>query len=112
MAAGRWRSDDVRGFLLGGQIAAHLRQRQRQQEQAGQLGGEGLGRGHADLHAGARDVDSLHSRTMALVATLQMVSVCCMPSERACLSAASVSAVSPDCEIVTTSARGFGTLSR
>ncbi|CUJ38976.1 Uncharacterised protein [Achromobacter xylosoxidans] len=56
--------------------------------------------------------DSLHSRTMALVDTLQMVSVFSMPSERACLSAASVSAVSPDCEIVTTSERGFGTLSR
>ena len=35
-----------------------------------------------------------------------------MPSERACFSAASVSAVSPLCVIVTTSVRGFGTLSR
>ncbi len=53
-----------------------------------------------------------HSRTIALVATLQTVSVCVMPSERACFSAASVSAVSPLCEIVTTSVRGLGTLSR
>ncbi|MNT55782.1 hypothetical protein D3C72_1930470 [compost metagenome] len=56
--------------------------------------------------------DSLHSRTMALVDTLQMVSVFSMPSERACFRAASVSAVSPDCEMVTTSERGLGTLSR
>jgi hypothetical protein len=35
---------------------------------------------------------------MALVDTLQMVSVFSMPSDRACFSAASVSAVSPDCE--------------
>ena len=55
---------------------------------------------------------SAHSRTIALVATLQTVSVCAMPSERACFSAASVSAVSPLCEIVTTSVFGFGTLSR
>jgi hypothetical protein len=54
----------------------------------------------------------LHSRTIALVATLQIVSVRSMPSERACLSAASVSAVSPLCEIVTTSVFGSGTLSR
>ncbi|CFN62283.1 Uncharacterised protein [Bordetella pertussis] len=55
---------------------------------------------------------SSHSRTMALVTTLHTVSVCCMPSERTCLSAARVSAVSPDCEMVTTSALGLGTLSR
>ena len=35
-----------------------------------------------------------------------------MPSPRACFSAASVSAVSPLCEMVTTRVRGFGTLSR
>ena len=35
-----------------------------------------------------------------------------MPSARACFSADSVSAVSPLCEIVTTSVRGLGTLSR
>ena len=56
--------------------------------------------------------ENLHSRTMALVATLQIVSVCGMPRERACFSAASVSAVSPLCVIVTTSVRGIGTLSR
>ena len=55
---------------------------------------------------------SLHSRTIALVATLQIVSVCSMPSERACLSAASVSAVSPDWLMVTTSVFGSGTDSR
>ena len=49
---------------------------------------------------------------MALVATLQIVSVCCMPSERACFSAASVSAVSPLWLMVTTSVRGSGTLVR
>jgi hypothetical protein len=37
-----------------------------------------------------------------------MASVWFMPSDFACLSAASVSAVSPDCEMVTTSAFGFG----
>ena len=55
---------------------------------------------------------SSHSRTIALVETLQIVSVCGMPSERACFNAASVSAVSPDCEIVTTSVFALGTLSR
>ena len=55
---------------------------------------------------------SAHSRTIALVATLHTVSVCAMPSERACLSAASVSAVSPLCVMVTTSVRAWGTLSR
>jgi len=55
---------------------------------------------------------SVHSRTMALVATLQIVNVCGMPRLRACFNAASVSAVSPDCVIVTTSVRGSGTLSR
>ena len=53
-----------------------------------------------------------HSRTIALVATLHTVSVVAIPSERACLSAASVSAVSPLWVIVTTSVRGLGTLSR
>ncbi len=42
-------------------------------------------------------------RTIALVATLQIASVCVWPSACACLSAASVSAVSPDCEITSTS---------
>ena len=55
---------------------------------------------------------SLHSRTIALVDTLQIVSVFSMPSERACFSAAIVSAVSPDWEMVTTSVSGCGTLSR
>ena len=55
---------------------------------------------------------SLHSRTIALVATLQIVSVCSMPRLRACLSAAIVSAVSPLWLMVTTSVRGSGTLSR
>ncbi len=49
---------------------------------------------------------------MADVATLQIVSVFCMPRDCACRSAASVSAVSPDWLMVTTSVRGFGQLSR
>jgi hypothetical protein len=49
---------------------------------------------------------------MALEATLQIASVCLWPSDCACFSAARVSAVSPDCEITTTSARGLGTLTR
>ncbi|MNL21936.1 hypothetical protein D3C87_1432520 [compost metagenome] len=52
------------------------------------------------------------SRTIALVATLQMASVWVWPRSRAWRSAAMVSAVSPDWEITTTSARGFGTVSR
>jgi hypothetical protein len=50
---------EVGGLVGFAQQAAHLGQRQRQQEQAGQLGGEGLGAGHADLHAGAGDVGQL-----------------------------------------------------
>ena len=41
------------------QVAARLGQRQRQQEQAGQLGGEGLGAGHADFDPGTGDVGQL-----------------------------------------------------
>ncbi len=44
---------EVGGFLQRGQLAAQLGQHQRQQEQAGELGGEGLGRGDADFGAGA-----------------------------------------------------------
>ena len=51
-------------------------------------------------------------RTIELVATLQIASVCAWPSDFACFSAASVSAVSPDCDTTTTSAFGLGTLSR
>jgi hypothetical protein len=39
------------------------------------------------------------SRTIALVATLHPASVCTWPRSRACLSAARVSAVSPDCDM-------------
>jgi hypothetical protein len=52
---------------------------------------------------------SAHSRTMADSATLQIASVRPMPSALACLTEASVSAVSPDWEIATTSCSGFGT---
>ncbi|MNC92271.1 hypothetical protein D3C83_86660 [compost metagenome] len=55
---------------------------------------------------------SFVSRIIALVATLQIASVRSWPSERACLSAASVSAVSPDWEMTTTSVLALGTLSR
>ena len=52
------------------------------------------------------------SRIIALEATLQIASVRFWPSDCACLSAASVSAVSPDCETTTTSVFGSGTLAR
>jgi hypothetical protein len=45
----------LRGFLFVVQMSAHLRQRQGQQEQRGQLRGEGLGRGDADFDPGAGD---------------------------------------------------------
>ena len=50
---------------------------------------------------------------MCNVATSAMVRECKLAYlTRACFSAASVSAVSPDWLMVTTSVRGFGTLSR
>jgi hypothetical protein len=49
------------------------------------------------------------SRTIADSGTLQIDSVCVMPSDLAYFSAASVSAVSPDCEMVTTSVCGSAT---
>ncbi len=55
---------------------------------------------------------SAHSRTMADSGTLQMASVFVWPSDLAWRSAASVSAVSPDCEMATTSWRGLGTETR
>jgi hypothetical protein len=64
------------GLLRVAQAPAHLRQRQRQQVQAGQLGGEGLGAGHADFHAGARDVGQFalaHHRAGGHVADGQRV---------------------------------------
>ena len=51
-------------------------------------------------------------RTIELVATLHMASECGCPNDFACFSAASVSAVSPDCDTTTTSASSCGTLSR
>lgn len=50
---------EVFGFLGIGQAAVDLRQGQGQEEQRRQLGGEGLGRGHADFDAGAGDVGQL-----------------------------------------------------
>ena len=44
--------------------------------------------------------------------TVEIASECFWPSDFACLSAASVSAVSPDCDTTTTSAFSRGTLSR
>jgi hypothetical protein len=99
----------VRRFLARVDAAVHLGQRHRQQEQRGQLGGEGLGRGDADLGPARVRNFSAASRTMADSGTLQMARVRDWPSTRACLSAARVSAVSPDCEMATTSASGFGT---
>ena len=54
-ATGRWRSVfRCAASCFGVEAAAQLGQRQRQQEQRGQLRGERLGRGDADLGAGAR----------------------------------------------------------
>ncbi|SLM22278.1 Uncharacterised protein [Streptococcus dysgalactiae subsp. equisimilis] len=50
---------EIGGFLRFVEPAPGLRQGECQQEQTGELGGEGLGRGDADLHAGARDVGQL-----------------------------------------------------
>ncbi|MDT4878352.1 hypothetical protein FQZ97_1139460 [compost metagenome] len=47
---------EVVGLGFFAQVAAHLGECQREQEQAGELGGEGFGGGHADLDASARDV--------------------------------------------------------
>ena len=55
---------------------------------------------------------SCELRMSADSGTLQMASEKGWPSLRACVSAAIVSAVSPDCEITTTSVRGLGTVSR
>jgi hypothetical protein len=55
---------------------------------------------------------SAHSRTMADSGTLQIASVRPMPSALACLIEARVSAVSPDCEMATTSARDSATEAR
>ena len=55
---------------------------------------------------------SAASRTIADSGTLQIASVRSMPSALACLSAARVSAVSPDCEMTTTRVSSHGTDSR
>src|SRR3569832_2497387 len=46
----------IRLFLLGREAAAQFGKRERQQEQGGQLRGEGLGGGDADFGAGARQI--------------------------------------------------------
>jgi hypothetical protein len=55
---------------------------------------------------------SLLWRISADSGTLQMVSVSCSPCALACCRAASVSAVSPDCEMVMTRVSGSDTDSR
>ena len=47
---------EVLRLIGGAQAAFGLRQRQGEQKQTRQLGGEGLGRGHANFHTGAGDV--------------------------------------------------------
>ena len=57
-ATGRWRSAqlvEVGGFLFGAQAALDLGGDEHEQEERGELGGEGLGRGDADFRAGAGD---------------------------------------------------------
>mmetsp|Transcript_59261 Transcript_59261/g.139848 ORF Transcript_59261/g.139848 Transcript_59261/m.139848 type:complete len:517 (-) Transcript_59261:3941-5491(-) len=66
----------VLGLGLVAEVAARLGQRQRQQEQADELGREGLGGGHADLGAGSRDVGQLalaHHRAGGHIANGQRV---------------------------------------
>jgi hypothetical protein len=90
----------------------NLGEDQGQQIEGGELGGKGLGRGNADFRTGAGN------ETQAVLAhqedsgTLQMHSVRIMPSDLACCSAARVSAVSPDCEMVTTRVVRVGYRSR
>ena len=88
---------------LSSRHAVGLAQVHRQDEQRGQLAGERLGGGHADLRPGVRDRwCPAASRVIMEPTTLQMASVL----EPFCLAsrcAASVSAVSPDCEITTVS---------
>ena len=54
----------------------------------------------------------LEARTSADSGTLQIDKLCVWPSALACCKPASVSAVSPDCEIVITKVRASGTESR
>src|SRR5260363_381635 len=97
--------------IFGGRRNArtHFAQRDRQYKERGQLGSESFGRCNADFGARAGQNESAVCRTIALVATLQIASDCACPSACAYLSAASVSAVSPDCEMATTSVSGCGT---
>ncbi len=89
--------------------AVGLGQRDHQQRQRRDLRGERLGRGHADLRAGARQhhqVRFAHQRALGRRCRWRACER--YPACFASRSAASVSAVSPDCEIVTNSAF-FGT---
>ena len=96
------------------QPAAQLGERQREQEQRGELRRERLGRRDADLGAGARQERAARSARTIDARRRRCRSQACARGRAtcACFSAASVSAVSPDCDTTTTSAFGLGTLSR
>ena len=89
--------------------AVMLGERHDQHAECSELRRERLGRGHADLGTRARQHDELrlaHDRAFRHVADAERREV---PGCLARRSAASVSAVSPDCEMVTNSESGITT---
>ncbi len=91
MATGRWQRLQVLGFLLIARWPRTCARAGVQQEQGGQLRGEGLGGEVRRFQHRRVMYDSLHSRTMALVDTPDGQRLVHAQRTRACYSAASVS---------------------
>ena len=97
---------DVRLGRLRRQRAAHLAQAQRQQVERDELRRERLGRGDADLRARRACRSCRRSRASPCCRRRCRWRCCAAPSRFASRSAASVSAVSPDCVITIASVFG------
>jgi hypothetical protein len=94
----------VRPELVGRQRAPHLPEVERQQVQRDELRGERLGRGDADLRPGVR-VDRAVGLARGHAADDVADGDAARALRFASRSAASVSAVSPDCVMTTASVR-------
>ena len=89
--------------LLCAERALRLRELEREHGERRDLRGEGLGGGDADLGTGVRVDDAVGLSRVTRLPTTLVIAMTFAPRSRASRTPASVSAVSPDCVIATTS---------